>query len=200
MTVPTYVPVQTSVELTRAMVAAPDLPAVVSDCLHTAWAVTPERGALMRCLPRGFLEDLLAAASTPEGLAALKAEVGAVPPREVARHVHLLTSDPGRTVTLATLAQSEIDAEGYLPQLLELGEIGVDDQGRISAAANAAEIVFGPLLPSGAAVSVTHVAVTLAASDGSGRVVSVIELTDPHEVHAGESVSIRAGALSCGVG
>ncbi|MEU7147044.1 hypothetical protein AB0B15_03230 [Streptomyces sp. NPDC045456] len=194
-------PVQTSADLTRAMVASPDLPATVTDSLLTAWATEPKRGTLISHLPRGFLQELVAAASTPEGLAALRAEVEAVPDRTITRHVHLLTRDPGRTVTLTTLAQSEVTADGYLPQLMDLNEAVLDDQNRATVS-NSAEVTFGPLLPGPgtAVITVTHVAVTLAASDGSGRVVSVIELADRHDMRAGESVSIRAGALSCGVG
>ncbi|WP_030660968.1 hypothetical protein [Streptomyces rimosus] len=201
MTVPSYVPIQTSADLTRAMVASPDLPATVTDSLHTAWAARPDRASMMGRLPKGFLQELVTSASTPEGLAALRTEIEAVPDRTITRHVHLLTRDPGRTVTLATLPQSEVSADGYLPQLMDLGEAVVDDQNRATVS-NLSEVTFGPLLPGPgtAVITVTHVAVTLTASDGTGRVVSVIELADRHDMRAGESVSIRAGALSCGVG
>ncbi|WP_409238353.1 hypothetical protein [Streptomyces sp. PA5.6] len=188
-------------DVTRAVTASTDYGnATVINYLHNLWSVKKERGPFMAMLPKAFLQELVTLVTGNGGLSAFTSEVAALPTRSVTRYVHLLTRDPGRDVTLSTLAQSEVAADGYLPQLLNLGGIVVDEQGR-TGVSNATEIQFGPVTSGSVetVVSVTHVALTLKATDAQSRVVSVIELAEPFGLRVGESVSIKASALTCGV-
>ncbi len=196
-----FIPRQVGDDVTRAVTASTDYGnATVINYLHNLWSVKKERGPFMALLPKAFLQELVTLVTGSGGVSAFTSEVAALPTRSVTRYIHLLTRDPGRDVTLATLAQSEVTADGYLPQLLKLGGIVVDEQGR-TGVSNAADIQFGPVTSGSVetVVSVTHVALTLKATDEQSRVISVIELAEPFGLRVGESVSIKASALTCGV-
>ncbi|MDJ0463133.1 hypothetical protein [Streptomyces sp. H27-C3] len=196
-----FIPRQVGDDVTRAIVASTEYDnATVVNYLHNLWSVRQERQAFLAALPKPFLQALVTLVSGAGGVAAFASEVAALPTRSVARYVHLLTRDPGRDVTLATLAQSEVVADGYLPQALKLGAVTIDEQGR-TAVSNAVDIQFGPVTSGSVetVVSVTHVALVLKATDDKSRVLSVIELAEPFGLRVGESVSIKAAALKCGV-
>ncbi|MFE9412333.1 hypothetical protein ACFYN0_26595 [Streptomyces sp. NPDC006704] len=196
-----YVPRQVADDVTRAVVGSPDLGiTTVTAYLTSLWTAQPNRAAFLATLPAAFLQDLVTLVSGPDGVAAFASAVSAVPTRTVTRRVHLLTRDPGRDVTTATLGQSEVVAEGYLAQPVTLGPVAIDAQGRTTAS-NAADIQFGPITSGSVetVITVTHVALTLVTSDNLSRVLCVIEVAEPFGLRVGESVAIRAAALQVGV-
>lgn len=196
-----FIPRQVGDDVTRVVVASTEYGnGTVINYLHNLWSVKKERAAFMALLPKEFLQELATLVSSEGGVGTFTSEVNTLPTRTVTRYVHLLTRDPGRDVTLATLTQSEVTSEGYLPQLLKLGAVVVDEQGR-TGVSNAADIQFGPVTSGSVetVVTVTHVALTLKATDDKSRVLSVIELAEPFGLRVGESVSIKAGSLVCGV-
>ncbi|MFI2616673.1 hypothetical protein [Streptomyces sp. NPDC018584] len=196
-----FIPRQVGDDVTRAVVASTEYGnGTVINYLHNLWSVKKERAPFMAMLPKAFLQELVTLVSGSEGVAVFTSEVAALPARSVARYVHLLTRDPGRDVTPDTLAQSEVTADGYLPQPLKLGGVVVDEQGR-TGVSNSTDIQFGPVTSGSVetVVTVTHVALSLKATDAQSRVLSVIELAEPFGLRVGESVSIKAAALTCGV-
>ncbi|GHB52425.1 hypothetical protein GCM10010331_45020 [Streptomyces xanthochromogenes] len=196
-----YVPRQAGDDVTRAVVGSPDFGnTTVTAYLHNLWAAQPNRTAFLGMLPKGLLQDLASMVAGPDGVAAFTSAVSAVPTRTVTRRAHLLTRDPGRDITMSTLGQGEVVADGYLAQPLTLGPVTIDAQGRTTAS-NAADIQFGPVTSGSVetVITVTHVALTVVTSDGQSRVLSVIEVAEPFALRVGESVAIKAGTLRVGV-
>ncbi|MFD6934646.1 hypothetical protein ACFWAP_00625 [Streptomyces goshikiensis] len=150
-------------------------------------------------LPVAFLSDFATQAKADTSGSWLTALINSRTDVAGTCYLTMLTSDPGRTANLATMAAVEVKATGYSRQPVSFSS-ATSAPGGGSGASNSVPAYFGPFTSSGGMGTVaTHAGLVTVPTGTTGAVLAVWQLDAPVTAGRNENITLSTGGLGVGL-